>query len=107
MDNKEIIQQVKETLMPVVKGGKCILYGSRARGDYRPSSDVDIMILLPDNYVGKRYAEISSAITEQLYFLEMKWNMEIEISPVILTEEAFKRRKTPFTMNVLKDGIAL
>ena len=107
MDNRKIIESIKTALKPVVTDGDILLYGSRARGDNRYDSDVDIMILLPDEYRGKKYAEISTKITERLYNLELEWNMEIDISPVILTKSVFNERKTPFTINVLNEGMLL
>lgn len=104
MDNREIIESVKSALKPIVTDGEVMLYGSRARGDYRKDSDVDIMILLPDEYHGKKYAEMVTIITEKLYKLELEWNMEIDISPVILPKSVFNKRKTPFTINVMNEG---
>ena len=107
MTNQEIIGKIKEALSPFIAGARYILYGSRARGDFHPRSDVDLMILLPDNYKGKKFADTQYEITRRLYDLELQWNMEIEISPLILTHQTFSQRVTPFTRNVLKDAIYL
>ena len=107
MTNQEIINKIRETLSPFIEGAKYILYGSRARGDYHSDSDVDLMIILPDSYKGKKFADTQYEITERLYDLELQWNMAVEISPVILNSQIFSQRVTPFTRNVIKDGIEL
>lgn len=107
MDNNDIIKQIKNSIRNIISEGKCILYGSRARGDFKKDSDVDLMILLPDKYKDDKFSEIESKVTETLYNLELHWDMQIEISPVILRESVFFARKTPFTLNVLNEGIEL
>lgn len=107
MTNKEIIKSIKERLTPFIEGAQYILYGSRARGDYRDDSDVDLIILLPDEYTGKKFVEIQEKITEKLYQLELEWQMKVEISPVMLTKKMFHSIVTPFTKNVTQEGIAL
>lgn len=107
MENNTLIQQIKRILKPIVSDGKIILYGSRSRGDYRPTSDVDLMILLPDKYSGSDYSELLLQISGALFNLELEWGMKVEISPTILRESVFLQRETAFTKNVLKDGIEL
>lgn len=107
MDNKAIISEIKDTLHNIMDEGIFILYGSRARGDFRQDSDVDLMILLPSHYTDKQMASANTRITESLFQLHMKWGFNIEISPVIIRESAFNERKTPFTINVINEGIIL
>lgn len=52
MTNEEIIRLLKREVPAIAPEAKAFLYGSRSRGDYRPNSDVDILILLPDSYEG-------------------------------------------------------
>lgn len=92
--------------MPVIAPeAKAFLYGSRARGDYSPGSDVDLLILLPDSYEGTEYAKRHLEISASLYYLSLE--NDIDISPLITVEKVFNRRVTPFTINVKNEGIPL
>ncbi|MBR1433792.1 MAG: nucleotidyltransferase domain-containing protein [Bacteroidales bacterium] len=47
MSQKDIIQGMKELASAVLpSGAEALLFGSRARGDARPDSDWDILILI-------------------------------------------------------------
>ena len=105
MGNNEIISLLKKAIPEIVPEGKAFLYGSRARGDFRPDSDIDILILLPDTYEGKEFVLRQSEISAELYLLSL--NNDIDISPVITVEKIFKQRETPFTLNIKREGIRL
>lgn len=81
------------------------MYGSQARGDAGPESDIDILILLPDSYEGKDFVKRKLDISSKLYDLSLA--LRIDISPLILVPKIFFARKTPFTANVLNDRIRL
>lgn len=82
-----------------------ILYGSQARNSARPDSDVDVMILLPDNYKEEEFVARRDEIVDKLYDIEIE--SEVRISPLVLIKSIFESRRTPFTMNVLNEGILL
>jgi predicted nucleotidyltransferase len=42
MDRKYILQYIKKSVRKVSSGAKIILYGSEARGEERPDSDIDL-----------------------------------------------------------------
>lgn len=103
--SNDILRQIKRVLSSVAPEGKTYLYGSQARGDARPDSDVDLLILLPDSYDGNRFVQKKLDISGRLY--ELSLSLGIDISPLILVPKVFFARKTPFTINVLNEGIAL
>ena len=100
-----IKQSIRELLGKIAPDARAILYGSQARGDARPDSDVDLLVLLPDTYEGERFARKKLSISGQLYDLSLK--LGVEISPLILVPKVFYTRKTPFTINVINEGIEL
>ena len=81
-----------------------ILYGSEARGDARPDSDIDLLILLPEDKVTP---EQEHAIVSKLFEIELQ-------SGIIISSLTMPRRQwenppviTPFYQNVKREGILL
>ena len=108
MDSKHDIaldfsKQVKRILGN--KLSKVILYGSYARGDYTPNSDMDIMILttLSDNEI----EQIENTIFDLAFDFQLEHS--IDISVIIKNEEQFYYwlGALPFYDNVQKEGVVL
>ncbi|MBD5463314.1 MAG: nucleotidyltransferase domain-containing protein [Lachnospiraceae bacterium] len=82
-----------------------ILYGSYARGDFRPDSDIDIMILV----------DLTDMEVEQ-YRKQLSWSTydfneehDTDIKPIAKSESHFKKwlGVYPFYTNVQKEGVKL
>lgn len=100
----ELIETLKEILKRVVPNAQAILFGSEARGEARPDSDVDVLILLDKNEIT---LEEEEKITSPLY--DMEFEKGIIISPIVMTRKRWEeaKRQTLFYYNVLKDGVLL
>ena len=85
-------------------GASIILYGSRARGDFREDSDIDILVLLDQE---KITFEDQKRIAYPIYDIEL--DIEIHISPMIFSKKLWdsKFKATPFHNNVTSEGIYL
>lgn len=105
MHIREIIKLIKDLMTRIAPDAKVILYGSQARGDARPDSDIDLLILLPDSYKGKEFVQKKFQISDRLYDLSL--DNGIDISPLITVKSVFLARKTPFTVNIANEGIEL
>ena len=84
---------------------KVILYGSYARGDFSPDSDVDIMILLDMSDADLK------AYSQQLSYMAYDFNLDndLDIKPIAKSEEHFRKWVVnyPFYANIHKEGVVL
>lgn len=84
---------------------KVILFGSYARGDFRPDSDVDIMILLDMSDVDLK------AYSQQLSYMTYDFNLDndLDIKPIAKSEEHFRKWVVnyPFYANINEEGVVL
>lgn len=104
IDHKAIILLIKNSVKATVPDATVILYGSFARGDDRPDSDLDILILLNKDKV-TRDDEIK--IKYPLYDIEFETGQII--SPLVLAKPDWETRHkiSPFYDNVLREGVIL
>lgn len=101
---QHIIQAIAQKAKEITpKGTEVILFGSQARGDARPDSDWDVLILLDKERV------TGDDIDNYSYPLrEMGWDYDESINAILYTKKDWERNSyTPFYKNVTEDGIIL
>lgn len=95
------LKSIANEVLP--QGSKVWLYGSRARGEARPDSDWDLLILIEKDKV--------SSADEDTYsypFVLYGWKHAAAVSPMLYTyDEWAKRSASPFHQNVEHDKIAI
>lgn len=82
-----------------------ILYGSYARGNFRPDSDIDIMILLDLSDIDiKKYRHQLSDMT-----FDFNMDYDVDIKPIAKSEEHYRKwvDNYPFYSNVNREGVRL
>ena len=104
MRRPDIVKQISQTIHRVEPMATTLLYGSEARGDANPNSDIDLLILLDGD---KRDLKRENALSGELYEIELKSG--VQISPMIMLKSQWENRpfKTPFYVNVMNEGIRL
>ncbi|HYP42056.1 MAG TPA: nucleotidyltransferase domain-containing protein [Chloroflexia bacterium] len=50
--NDSLFQEIVERVVGIAHPSKIVLFGSRARGDARPDSDIDLLIIAPSTEPG-------------------------------------------------------
>ena len=99
---EEILRKVKEVILKLEPSAEVILYGSRARDDYREYADWDFLILLDGKIDTKRTDRIRYA----LYEIEL--NTDQIISSIVRSRQEWDSPRysvVPLHSNVEREGI--
>jgi len=104
MNEREILKKIKKTVSSQAPNAKVILYGSRARGDNRSDSDIDILILLDKKKVTR---EDEKRVKYPLYDVEFETGMIVSALVLSKSDWESKHKITPFYDNVSNEGIEL
>lgn len=105
MKRPKIVEMISKAMKDTAPDAVTILYGSEARDTAREDSDFDILVLLPDDNSRGSFANRKLEIFDRLYEIELAWN--VIISPLVLLKSMWEQRHTPFTCNVINDGIVI
>jgi predicted nucleotidyltransferase len=78
------------------------LYGSQARRQARPDSDIDVLVIVRDD---SDYGDLIRRTSAAVAALSLQH--DVVISRAFVSKERFEREQTPFLLNVRREGLAV
>jgi predicted nucleotidyltransferase len=77
-----------------------VLYGSQARADAEPGSDIDVLVVLegpvdPMQEIARTELDVAQISLEE----------DVAIATVFVSREQFQREQSPLLMNVRREGV--
>ena len=101
-DEQAFLRRIRRAVRTVEPDAEVRLFGSRARGDERPGSDWDVLVLVDGDADWERWGKIRRKISD----LESEYGYEPDIQTVVRNREAWTSTPQiwrPFFKNVQRD----
>ena len=104
MDDNHLLSQLRKLAIQMSGSvSSVILFGSRARGDARPDSDWDLLILVnKDRIVPEDFSLYAYP------FMLLGFDHDTMVNPLLYTEQEWEKRSfTPLYKTIQEEGIRL
>lgn len=79
---------------------RIILFGSQARGEAVPGSDVDVLVVVKDE---QDYGDLIQRTSDLVGRLSLEY--DIVISRAFVSRERYDHEESPFLINVRREGV--
>jgi predicted nucleotidyltransferase len=101
--DRKALEEFKNTLIPKHSSqiDQIILYGSKARGDARKDSDIDVMVVVKD----KQPRVVDEAALDAETDLWIKHG--VDLSSLVIEKNLYSKRWEPFYETVRREGVRI
>ena len=79
-----------------------ILFGSQARDQARPESDIDVLVVVRDD---SDYGDLMKKTSPIVSSLSLEF--DVVISRAFVARERFERERSPFLLSVRREGVVI
>ena len=79
-----------------------LLYGSQARNQASPDSDIDVLVVVRDD---SDYSDLIRRTSAAVSALSLRY--DVVISRAFVSQERYEREQSPFLLNVRREGVAI
>ncbi len=99
----EVVLEFKKRVSEKFGEVKVILFGSRAKGDARENSDIDLVVILS----GDVDMKAREAIYDMAYDIDLEYDVVLDVS--VYSKKEWERYKNvlPFAVNVEREGVVV
>lgn len=100
----EVVREVRDRLHILYGESlqQLVLYGSHARGEAQPGSDVDLLVVLDDFQDAedelRRMAPIGS---------DLSLKYDVVVAFLVIREREYRERNTPLMLNIRREAVAV
>ena len=102
MKRPDIVRRIAEVVHRIAPDATKLMSGIANGVEAQVDSDIDLLILLDGDHLAP---ERELEITRHLYEVEVETG--VIISPMVVLRRVWERITTPFSINVMKEGIVL
>lgn len=99
---QQILAHLHQELSAILKDqlDQVILFGSQARGEAVPGSDIDVLVVIKEE---PDYGDLIQRTSSTIGHLSLRY--DVVISRAFVSRERYEHENSPFLINVRREGV--